>query len=420
MKLFFRVTFCLIIVWAFYQNAHAACYRSNPNHLWPSSRIPYKIDPDWPESVKESIETAHQAAAYLSAATNLCLVPATPQDSVYIVIGYSTGGACTASTTQYTSYAAIASGFNMPSIKCGYSLVTNCHEFMHLLGFDHEQKRPDRDDHVIVYDDCIKTNYIGQYSKLHDAYWDMSPVYDYHSIMHYRDHTGRKFDCSVTMESINFPNVELGQRSFLSPIDVAAINSAYPEVCDDCSNLETFHYNFNGRVDSINDGWGEKLIPYVFNSYNSVDVDTIFYGSMYLSSSEYIELGHGFSCTGFDEDLNETETCFTIESCPGNANKSTDNLVNSNGFIKSELSMSIFPNPVRTSAILELDIPKDDYVTIQILDINGRLIRNVLETNFLQVGKSEIELNIEDIDSGIYFCKVISETGSAVKKIYKH
>jgi len=90
--------------------------------------------------------------------------------------------------------------------------------------------------------------------------------------------------------------------------------------------------------------------------------------------------------------------------------------VNHNSSIENpnpEGRLSIYPNPVHD--VLNVDFTKSNlhYKTLQILDENGKLIRTVNVE-----GKSGIlELNTSEIKKGMYFIKIIGDSGNLLQKI---
>ena len=60
------------------------------------------------------------------------------------------------------------------------------HELGHAIGFQHEQKRPDRDDYVTILLENVQSGKTHNFNKMSTAYVnDFGIVYDYKSVMHY-------------------------------------------------------------------------------------------------------------------------------------------------------------------------------------------------------------------------------------------
>lgn len=74
---------------------------------------------------------------------------------------------------------------------------------------------------------------------------------------------------------------------------------------------------------------------------------------------------------------------------------------------------SVFPNP----ATNVINVNSSDAIgvnQIQITDLNGRIVKDVTFD-----GVSEIQVNIGDLTSGMYMMNIVSEEGTAVKKIVR-
>lgn len=108
-------------------------------------------------------------------------------------------------------------------MSCG----TIVHEFLHALGFFHQQSSSERDNFVkINYENVIpgKENNFIKYSR--SAVTDFGYTYDYNSIMHYGSYYFSKNGLQ-TISSITSEGSGMGQRAGLSPIDIGKINKMY-------------------------------------------------------------------------------------------------------------------------------------------------------------------------------------------------
>ncbi|WP_395062994.1 T9SS type A sorting domain-containing protein [Flavobacterium sp.] len=74
---------------------------------------------------------------------------------------------------------------------------------------------------------------------------------------------------------------------------------------------------------------------------------------------------------------------------------------------------STFPNPVKD--IINLRNAQATSVSnITVTDINGRIIKNLEVDNL-----SEVQINVSELNAGIYFMNITSDSGKAVKKFIK-
>ena len=82
-----------------------------------------------------------------------------------------------------------------------YSQGTIIHEFIHAIGFDHEQSRPDRDNYVKIMWGNIRGG------RKNDNFWKANgwkmfdTEYDWRSVMHYRAYNGASINGGPTITS---------------------------------------------------------------------------------------------------------------------------------------------------------------------------------------------------------------------------
>ncbi|XP_071400321.1 low choriolytic enzyme-like isoform X2 [Centroberyx affinis] len=98
------------------------------------------------------------------------------------------------------------------------------HELLHALGFNHEQTRSDRDEHVRILLENVTPGQEHNFDRI--ATRNLGTPYDYGSVMHY----GR-FDFSrnrqPTIVPIPDPNVVIGRARQMSPTDILRVNRLY-------------------------------------------------------------------------------------------------------------------------------------------------------------------------------------------------
>ena len=92
-------------------------------------------------------------------------------------------------------------------------------------------------------------------------------------------------------------------------------------------------------------------------------------------------------------------------------NFSVTQVLSNNTFVESKIG--VYPNPVNDAFVIE----NNESLTITSLtisDINGRTVKNI---NVNSIGN---EINISELNSGIYFLNIATDNGTATKKIIKN
>lgn len=108
---------------------------------------------------------------------------------------------------------------------CLYDIGTSMHEFMHAIGYQHEQSRSDRDKYVKIIWKNIPNKYRNNFEIDNNADLQGLP-YDTGSVMHY-DATAFGSG-KVTIKSITGA-ATLGQRNGFSSSDIVGLNKLYCE-----------------------------------------------------------------------------------------------------------------------------------------------------------------------------------------------
>jgi enediyne biosynthesis protein E4 len=75
-----------------------------------------------------------------------------------------------------------------------------------------------------------------------------------------------------------------------------------------------------------------------------------------------------------------------------------------------------YPNPFNPSTTIKFDIPASQNVNVIVFDVTGRLVCKLFE-GFLSAGSYETEWNGNGVSSGIYFCRLETNTGSMTRKM---
>ncbi|XP_076877532.1 hatching enzyme 1.2-like isoform X3 [Brachyhypopomus gauderio] len=98
------------------------------------------------------------------------------------------------------------------------------HELLHALGFNHEQSRSDRDDHIRVVWENIDDNMKYNFDKINTL--NQGTPYDYNSVMQYH-RTAFSNNGQPTMVPIPNSDVPIGQATQMSQNDITRLNRLY-------------------------------------------------------------------------------------------------------------------------------------------------------------------------------------------------
>lgn len=148
------------------------------------------------------------------------------------------------------------SGGGVKNGGCLYESVIT-HEFLHALGFNHEQTRPDRDDHVIIHTENIQSDKLHNFQIMTvDSWYDMESPYDGQSVMHYgassfltnEAHQNGLF--AITSKESGLP-VQSPRVGRMSSEDCFQLQKMYK---DHCPALQTRQCD-NGEKYLKNRGW---------------------------------------------------------------------------------------------------------------------------------------------------------------------
>ena len=86
----------------------------------------------------------------------------------------------------------------------------------------------------------------------------------------------------------------------------------------------------------------------------------------------------------------------------------------SNTNYEKDSSIIVYPNPVKTTFVLNLNDGFDDDYKLEMFNTNGQLVINKI--NFVKLD-SKINCEISNLDNGIYFIRIISKKSTKTIKI---
>ncbi|MFK7982937.1 MAG: reprolysin-like metallopeptidase [Saprospiraceae bacterium] len=136
-----------------------------------------------------------------------------------------------------------------------------------------------------------------------------------------------------------------------------------------------------------------------------------------------ITLSAGFTAATGSSFTAQIENCvssFGSESI-ATANKITPPAITKNIDKKalplSQTNLEVYPNPFKNQTQINYHLSSPTHLSIQLMDINGRLIQQVLPISFQSSGSYQLGLQASDLNTGVYFLQLQTNDGVLTKKL---
>uniref|UniRef100_A0AAQ6IW02 Metalloendopeptidase n=1 Tax=Anabas testudineus TaxID=64144 RepID=A0AAQ6IW02_ANATE len=189
---------------------------------WPKSSdgkvyIPYVIANSYSKNLHDSLSVITTAINSFSASTCIRFIPRTTQTD-YVNIQSLDG--CYSLVGRQGNVQTVS----LKSQGCIY-FGTVQHELIHALGFNHEQCRSDRDQHIKILLQNVISGMAYNFDKINTL--NQGTPYDYNSVMHYGRLAFSKDNVSPTMVAIPDSNAVFGTATQMSQNDIDRINLLY-------------------------------------------------------------------------------------------------------------------------------------------------------------------------------------------------
>ncbi|XP_077600968.1 high choriolytic enzyme 1-like [Stigmatopora nigra] len=186
--------------------------------MWPMSAngriyVPYVISTHYTSRERAIIERGLQSFSDVSC---IRFTPHSGQkDYIYIV---SNNGCY-----SYVGRRGSAQTLSLDRNGCLYHGTVQ-HELLHALGFNHEQCRSDRDQHIRILWQNIQSGLAYAFDKINTINFDTP--YDYNSVMQYHRYAFSRNNQPTMVPTPN-ANVNLGNANQMSKNDIVRLNSLY-------------------------------------------------------------------------------------------------------------------------------------------------------------------------------------------------
>lgn len=200
-----------------YQPIEPRTALKDPSRRWDDGKIPYELSEKYTKEQKRAILKG------MAEFKNKTCIKFFERDDEVIYIHIEPESRCSSvigKSVKNVSKVLISDG-------C-YEEATILHELMHVLGFIHEQNRPDRDEHVRVVWDNIEEGAERNFQKFSpDVVTTLGSEYDYESLMHYDAFAFAKNSDRPTLVPLK-SGAKLGNTKGFSKGDLDKINKLYP------------------------------------------------------------------------------------------------------------------------------------------------------------------------------------------------
>jgi len=194
----------------------------NLNQRWPGGVVYYQFS----DQFNDQAEKNRIVAAFSELTSKTCITIVERENNERDYVEIIKDGGC-------YSYWGRTGGRQPISLPNGcQSVATVVHEFMHALGFLHEQSRYDRDNYVTIITQNIWSGLESQFDKASARDIDLLGLdYDLNSVMHYSEWAfSRNGEKTIVAKDGTSP---LGNEEGLTLLDAAKINKLY-----ECSTTE--------------------------------------------------------------------------------------------------------------------------------------------------------------------------------------
>ncbi|MFA7082098.1 MAG: T9SS type A sorting domain-containing protein [Bacteroidales bacterium] len=84
--------------------------------------------------------------------------------------------------------------------------------------------------------------------------------------------------------------------------------------------------------------------------------------------------------------------------------------------INQTTNLRLYPNPANSSTTLEYNLRETSNVTLQVYDMNGRMVSS-LDNGRQQAGQHSLQMNVQNLKGGIYMVRIITNNSTNTAKL---
>lgn len=121
---------------------------------------------------------------------------------------------------------------------------------------------------------------------------------------------------------------------------------------------------------------------------------------------------------GFEVEIGSTIQTTIPVSCANDFNKLDPIYASKKGVEKQNfIGISVFPNPFKSATTIQFTLEKPSPIQIQLLDLTGKILKNVVPNSPYDSGLHQVTLQKESLQTGIYFLYLTSSKGTLVNRL---